>query len=273
MPVPVGEIIAGAASIGSAAFGTAGSRKQRTHQKRMARQQREYGREMADYAYAKDLEQWQRENEYNLPSAQMQRLRDAGINPHMAYAKGTINNVTSGGPRQNVPEIPNYQAIEAYNPAAHAAKAINDFVPMLMNYQDVELKRAQTDATSEQANYTFKKALSEDLKATGYLTDNQMKRLQLAAFRDDYIANRDITQSRREILKEELTSKEQQAIISKINKELKEWERELSKDNLTPQNAYEIKQANEILKDLGVENDTSRGIYNLLIKFGLDAVK
>lgn len=55
-------------------------------------------RELAEYQNQWNLEQWQRQMEYNLPKNQMQRLRDAGINPHMAYAKGTINNVTNQRP-------------------------------------------------------------------------------------------------------------------------------------------------------------------------------
>ena len=34
------------------------------------------------------------QNQYNLPSAQMQRLKDAGLNPALMYGKGTVGNAT-----------------------------------------------------------------------------------------------------------------------------------------------------------------------------------
>lgn len=55
-----------------------------------------YGRAAEDRAFDKQQLAWQRQNEYNTPQAQMARLRTAGINPHMAYMRGTINNVASG---------------------------------------------------------------------------------------------------------------------------------------------------------------------------------
>lgn len=35
---------------------------------------------------------WDRQNEYNLPSAQMQRFKDAGLNPNLIYGQGTAGN-------------------------------------------------------------------------------------------------------------------------------------------------------------------------------------
>lgn len=49
-----------------------------------------------DRRWDKEMAFWRQQNEYNLPSNQMKRLKDAGINPHMAYMKGTINNVAGG---------------------------------------------------------------------------------------------------------------------------------------------------------------------------------
>lgn len=40
---------------------------------------------LAKYQYDMNLEQWNRENAYNLPSQQMARLKAAGLNPNLAY--------------------------------------------------------------------------------------------------------------------------------------------------------------------------------------------
>lgn len=50
-------------------------------------------------------EQWQREMAYNSPQAQMARLRQAGINPALAYANGGIENTTNSTP--DAPSSPN----------------------------------------------------------------------------------------------------------------------------------------------------------------------
>lgn len=47
--------------------------------------------DMAAQANQWSIEQWNRENAYNDPSAQMQRLQSAGINPALAYASGVFN--------------------------------------------------------------------------------------------------------------------------------------------------------------------------------------
>ena len=46
-----------------------------------------------------NLEQWQRNNDYNTPSAVMSRLREAGVSPHMYYSKGNaLGGVSTASP-------------------------------------------------------------------------------------------------------------------------------------------------------------------------------
>lgn len=63
-----------------------------------------------NYAAQKEAIKWQKEQyyhnlEYNKPINQMARLEEAGINPHMAYSKGTINNIASPVPNLSAPQI------------------------------------------------------------------------------------------------------------------------------------------------------------------------
>ena len=53
---------------------------------------------LAEQANQWSLEQWQRENDYNLPIHQLERLRQAGINPNLAYANGSPMNEAAGSP-------------------------------------------------------------------------------------------------------------------------------------------------------------------------------
>ena len=50
-----------------------------------------YNREMYERQRADSLSDWTRQNEYNSPTSQMARLREAGLNPNLVYGKGADN--------------------------------------------------------------------------------------------------------------------------------------------------------------------------------------
>lgn len=84
--------------IGAATSLFAGIRASRQQQRIVAQQiqaqkeeneaNRRYNFMLAQKQNQWNLEQWQRNNDYNTPSAVMSRLREAGVNPHMYYSKG-----------------------------------------------------------------------------------------------------------------------------------------------------------------------------------------
>lgn len=99
VPVPAGVAGSGQFNLGQAGLGyanTAGGILNTAFD--FWQQERNYKRNKADAleAYNRSIDFWRMQNAYNSPIQQMQRLREAGINPHMAYAKGTLNNVASG---------------------------------------------------------------------------------------------------------------------------------------------------------------------------------
>lgn len=63
------------------------------------------GRKLAGYSYKKDLEQWNRQNAYNHPKAQMERLKSAGLNPNLVYGTGAVGNTSAQGPTYKTPEF------------------------------------------------------------------------------------------------------------------------------------------------------------------------
>lgn len=94
-PVVLAAIISGAAAAGSSvASGVSAKRQQR--------RQNQMNQEQAKYQNTLNLEQWNRENEYNTPSAQMQRLIDAGVNPRLAW--NNSNNTSAPSPTLSAPE-------------------------------------------------------------------------------------------------------------------------------------------------------------------------
>lgn len=55
----------------------------------------DYNMQMAKYQNEVNLENWTRQNEYNSPSAQMERLKAAGLNPNLVYGGGSAQTAAS----------------------------------------------------------------------------------------------------------------------------------------------------------------------------------
>lgn len=92
---------------------------------------------LANQAYEKELEMWNRANVYNSPVEQMKRLKEAGLNPNLVYGSGA-------GQSQAV-NLPKYQRADAnfnFDPV--------NIMSVLGGYQDVKLKQAQADNVAEQ---------------------------------------------------------------------------------------------------------------------------
>lgn len=60
-------------------------------QQRENQRNRDYNFMLAKYQNQQNLNQWNRENEYNSPKAMMERFRSAGLNPDMMMANGAQN--------------------------------------------------------------------------------------------------------------------------------------------------------------------------------------
>jgi len=90
-------------------------------------------RKLAEYAYQKDLEMWNRANEYNSPEAQMLRLTKAGLNPNLVYGSGSVvGNTTT--------QTPKYQM---YSPEyKYEVPQINTILQTLSQYQDYQNKKS-----------------------------------------------------------------------------------------------------------------------------------
>lgn len=89
----IGGIISGAANL----IQGAADRRQQT---KNIQDQKNANRELAQYGYGMDLEQWKRQNAYNTPLSQMERFKEAGLNQNLIYGQGTSGNA-SGSPTFN----------------------------------------------------------------------------------------------------------------------------------------------------------------------------
>lgn len=80
--------IASAVGAGLAAHG---AKKSREHQAEMLERQKQINIDNWNMQREASIEDWHRQNAYNSPLQQMQRLREAGLNPHLIYGKGADN--------------------------------------------------------------------------------------------------------------------------------------------------------------------------------------
>lgn len=112
---------------------------QNRHERQLNERSIQAQREAAQLEYDQNLLQWQRENEYNAPTQQMSRLREAGLNPAMIYGSGGAKTVSATSPK--------YQAVR---PTYDYAPPANPLV-MLDAYNDFRIKNAQVDLLRSQA--------------------------------------------------------------------------------------------------------------------------
>lgn len=89
--------IVGAQAIG-AGFGILGSSISQA-------QNYKYSKKLMELQYQQNLDLWNKQNEYNSPTAQMQRLQAAGLNPNLVYGSSVAGN-SSGNASTSLGSVP-----------------------------------------------------------------------------------------------------------------------------------------------------------------------
>lgn len=107
----------------------------------------------ASTAYKRQNEFWDRQNAYNTPKAQMQRLKDAGLNPALMYGQGNTGNAQnlSGVQKANV------QGPQLAQSAAAGAQ-------MSLLNQQKQLMKEQGKAALINASANFRNSLTSRKK-------------------------------------------------------------------------------------------------------------
>nr|QJB21633.1 MAG: DNA pilot protein [Microvirus sp.] len=88
---------------------------------------------LAKYQYSNEIDMWNRANQYNTPASQMDRFRQAGLNPNLIYGQGSSGNSPNALPRYQAPSM-RYDNPPPLNPSM-----------ALSAFQDYRLKTAQVD--------------------------------------------------------------------------------------------------------------------------------
>lgn len=154
-----------------------------------------------------DLDMWNRQNAYNTPAMQMQRLREAGLNPALMYGQGTTGNA-SNQPKATQPQI--------VNPLSSSGVA-SGVQLSLMNTQKNLLK---SSAFKNYADAAQSKATKNRIDA---MLPNEVRDLQMAS----KVKAQQIVESKERIKDIKATISERHANIS-----LKDMQSLLAKQGL-----------------------------------------
>lgn len=107
--------------------------------RRMWRMERDESRYAADLAYGREMDMLKYQLDYNSPMAQMQRFKDAGLNPNLIYGQGSPGNM------QSAPPVPVHKS--------PAAPQVSMMIPAIGSMlADLKLKEAQTDLIREKTD-------------------------------------------------------------------------------------------------------------------------
>nr|QJB21188.1 MAG: DNA pilot protein [Microvirus sp.] len=96
---PISAGIAVGGSLVNGLMQGAQNRANRRAQERENQKARDYNTQM-----------WEKNNAYNDPTQQMSRLKNAGINPHLAYSQGGVTNTSSSPASSNASSMPEGRA-------------------------------------------------------------------------------------------------------------------------------------------------------------------
>lgn len=122
--------------------------------------QKEEGNKQRQFA----LDMWERQNAYNTPAEQMQRLKDAGLNPALMYGKGNVGNAQQAmGVQQS--QIKNVGAAAAQSVAAGVQMDLVAKQKQLLADQAAQARsqafKNQIDATIGIKDYSLRKEMQQ----------------------------------------------------------------------------------------------------------------
>lgn len=115
------------------------------------RKSREFSREMYARTKADNLDFWNQQNKYNAPQAQMQRLKEAGLNPNLVYG-GSGNS----GQAASIP-TPDVQSAQFRTP--DFTSAFSQSANNLAEFQNMDIRQAQLDNLFSQGSVLKQEAL------------------------------------------------------------------------------------------------------------------
>lgn len=227
----------------------------------------EHDKSQAELAWEREVEMWNMQNEYNDPSSQMERLKAAGLNPHLVYGNGVTGNNASSAPSYNAASYTpaqknaasydkaSYQGAK-YSPVRSSVPRTNVGIEPLMfdfssvgrtiqQYADVQLKQAQIDNVKAATENVEAKTLSEVLGFEGVDADSGLKKQ--AYFRAKELLDTDVETGKVKLhqLKTQIKNTEADTKLKEINQLIQSKEAEWRKKGMTQNDALWLRKLYE----------------------------
>ena len=177
---------------------------------RSAREQRDWSERMLDKQNDWSLQMWNKTNDYNSPSAQLQRLRDAGLNPLYYGLDGS-----------------SAQAFQSAQPTAYE-RAKYDNLPNPMEV-GARAGLASAQARSAEKDLALKDAQIDKLKEeqTGLKLDNEFKDKTMAARTEGVELSNSLTKEQMSKIKQEVEESKK-----RVDKLIEETKSEIERQGL-----------------------------------------
>lgn len=164
-----------AAAIAGGAIGLGGNLLQNFWNQGQANNQGQWNQEMQQNQQRFDLDMWNRMNAYNSPQAQMARFKEAGLNPHLIYGKGTAGNTT---PLKS-PDVKPYNRAEM-NSVTNGLDVFGDMYQFKQLQAQTDNTQANTDVQNATALLTATKNAREAFQLG---KDNELRQTSIDAAR------------------------------------------------------------------------------------------
>lgn len=155
------SIISGGASLAGniigAIQGNKNIDKQIAAQREENQKNRDWNRSMAELANRWSIEQWHRENEYNLPANVMARLREGGVNPDLFYGNSG-QSLAASSPNVTPTAASEPTDVSALGSKATVGDITNNVISQALMSAQVKKLNAETEKTGQE---------TENLKVEG----------------------------------------------------------------------------------------------------------
>ena len=192
-------------------------------------------------AFRHDVNMWNLANAYNTPSAQMARLKDAGLNPNLVYGTGSVAGNTST-------QTPKYQAPDV-NFDVDAGRGIES----MAQFQDVGVKQAQVDNLKANSENIRARTITEFIKGSKFISDAKKAAIESRVASELEKTSVETGKQQLELLKTKITNEEKLGMLRDIERELKEREKVWMDSGVTKNDSLWMRQVLDWMNAFGVK--------------------
>lgn len=181
IPFPVGAAIqGGSAVLGSVLGGIFGSHSQKSANDanlRINRENNAFNERMMREQDALNYEAWKRQNAYNTPSAQVQRFKEAGLNPYLMMSNGNQIGSASSQNSTSMASSSSSPNMQAFDPSSGISNGVNAIGGAIANY--IAAKKAEGEiANMNMQNGLLQQqiiAMSKDNEYKSFMNDEILR--------------------------------------------------------------------------------------------------